>query len=197
MFDQPSPTRREGRQQGLLTDRLFFAIFPDAGTAARVAQLREALRLELGLQGKPLAIERLHATLLHVGDYDWLPQHVVARAGAVASTVAMPPFTVAFDGAGSFRGRPGHRPFVLRGEDGVAGLMMLQQRLGLAMAKAGLGCFGKLYTPHMTLLYGDRLVAERPVDAVSWAVREFVLVHSLLGRSRYNVLARFPLGAQA
>ena len=49
----------------------------------------------------------------------------------------------------------------------------------------------------MTLLYGDRLVAERPVDSVSWAVREFALVHSLLGRSRYNVLARFPLGAQA
>jgi hypothetical protein len=32
---------------------------------------------------------------------------------------------------------------------------------------------------------------------VSWAVHEFVLVHSLLGRSRYHVLARFPLRAQA
>ena len=75
-----------------------------------------------------------------------------------ASTVAMAPFTVAFDGAEGFRGRPGHRPFVLRGEDGVA---------------------------------------DRRVDTVSWAVHEFVLVHSLLGRSRYNVLARFPLRAQA
>ena len=109
----------------------------------------------------------------------------------------VPPFTVAFDGAESFRGRPGHRPFVLRGEDGVAGLMMLQQRLALAMAKVGLGCPVRHYTPHVTLLYGDRLVADRPVDTVSWAVHEFVLVHSLLGRSRYNVLARFPLRAQA
>ena len=170
---------------------------PDAGTAARIARLREALRLELGLQGKPLAIERLHATLHHVSDYAALPRDIVADIGDVASTVAMPPFTVAFDGAGSFRGRPGHRPFVLRGEDGVAGLMMLQQRLGLAMAKAGLGRVVRHYTPHMTLLFGDRFVAERPVDTVSWAVREFVLVHSLLGRSRDNVLARFPLGAQA
>jgi hypothetical protein len=32
---------------------------------------------------------------------------------------------------------------------------------------------------------------------VSWPVGEFVLVHSLLGRSRYNIVARFPLGAQA
>ena len=158
MFDQPSPMRREEWPQRLLTDRLFFAIFPDAVTAARIARLREALYLELGLRGKPLATERLHATLHHVGDYAGLPLDIVASAGDAASAVAMPPFTVAFDGAESFRGRPGHRPFVLRGEDGVA---------------------------------------DRRVDTVSWAVHEFVLVHSLLGRSRYNVLARFPLRAQA
>jgi 2'-5' RNA ligase len=197
MFDQPSPMRREEWPQRLLTDRLFFAIFPDAGTAARIARLREALCLELGLRGKPLTTERLHATLHHVGDYAGLPLDIVASAGDAAPAVAMPPFTVAFDGAESFRGRPGHRPFVLRGEDGVAGLMMLQQRLALAMAKVGLGCPVRHYTPHVTLLYGDRLVADRPVDTVSWAVHEFVLVHSLLGRSRYHVLARFPLRAQA
>ena len=50
----------------------------------------------------------------------------------------------------------------------------------------------------MTLLYGDRFVADEPVKPpIRWAVHEFVLVHSLLGRSRYNVLARFPLRAQA
>jgi 2'-5' RNA ligase len=197
MFGEPSPMRRVRLPQRLFTDRLFFAIFPDAGTAVRIAQLREELRLELGLQGKPLASERLHATLHPVGDYAGLPQDRVARAGDVASTVAMPPLTVAFEGAKSFRGRPGHRPFVLRGGDGVAGLMMLRQRLGLALEKAGLGRSVPHNTPHVTLLYDDRLVADRPVDTVSWAVHEFVLVHSLLGRSRYNVLARFPLRAQA
>jgi 2'-5' RNA ligase len=65
------------------------------------------------------------------------------------------------------------------------------------MAKAGLGCPVRHYTPHVTLLYGDHLVADRRVATVSWPVYEFVLVHSLLGRSRYNVLARFPLRAQA
>jgi 2'-5' RNA ligase len=103
----------------------------------------------------------LHASLHHVGDHAGLPHDIVASASDVASTVAMPPFTVAFQGAESFRGRPGHRPFVLRGEDGVAGLMLLQQRLGLAMANAGLGYAASHYTPHVTLLYGDRLVADR------------------------------------
>src|SRR5713226_5595231 len=158
MFGEPSPTRRARLPQRLFTDRLFFAIFPDPGTAARIAQLRQELRLELGLQGKPLASERLHATLHPVGDYAGLPQDIVVRAG-----------------------------------DGAVGLMMLQQRLGLAMAGAGLGRSAPHYTPHLTLLYADRLIADRRVDTVSWAVREFVLVHSLLGRSCYRPLARFPL----
>jgi 2'-5' RNA ligase len=170
---------------------------PDAGTAARIDQLSVKLRLELGLQGKPLATERLHSTLYHVGDYAGLPQDTIANASDVALSVTMPPFTVAFDGAESFRGRPGNQPFVLRGQDGVLGLMMLQQRLASAMEKAGLGRRMPSYTPHMTLMYGDRLVAYRGVDTVSWVVREFVLVHSLLGRSCYRSLARFPLVGQA
>ena len=197
MFDQPPPVRREGRQPRLLTDRLFFAIFPDAGTAARIAQLSVLLRLELGLQGKPLATERLHSTLYHVGDYAGLPQDVIAKASDVALSVTMPPFTVAFDGAESFRGRPGNQPFVLRGQDGIVGLIMLQQRLASAMEKAGLGRRMPSYTPHITLMYGDRLVVDRRIDTVTWAVHEFVLVHSLLGRSCYREVMRFPLVGQA
>ena len=62
---------------------------------------------------------------------------------------------------------------------------------------AGLGPRAPHYTPHLTLLYGDRFVADHPVEPVGWTVHEFVLVHSLLGRSRYLLVARFPLGAQA
>jgi len=85
----------------------------------------------------------------------------------------------------------------LQGDDGVFGLLVLQHRLGRVMENAGLGRANPHYTPHMTLLYGDRFVADEPVKPIRWAVHEFVLVHSLLGRSRYNVLARFPLRAQA
>ncbi len=88
-------------------------------------------------------------------------------------------------------------PFVLQGDEGVIGLLVLQQRLGRLMENAGLGRADPHYTPHMTLLYGDRTVDDEAVRPISWAVREFVLVHSLLGRSRYNILARFPLRAQA
>jgi 2'-5' RNA ligase len=43
------------------------------------------------------------------------------------------------------------------------------------------------------LLYDDRHLDNQPISPIRWWVREFVLVHSLLGRTHYNFLARFPL----
>lgn len=176
------------------TDRLFFAVFPDRATAAHLAHLAQQLRCELGLQGKVLAPERLHVALHHVGDYVGLPDAVTASAREVAEAVRLPAFTVAFSSAASLRGRPDNQPFVLRGNDGVGGLTVLQEALGDAMARAGLGRSAAHYAPHMTLMYGDRFVADRPIESVGWAVHEFVLVHSLLGRSCYRPIGRFRLG---
>jgi 2'-5' RNA ligase len=197
MFLQTSGGGREDLTRRACTDRLFFAALPDASSAGGIEQLGQRLRAKHGLRGKSIARERLHVTLHHVGDYPGLPPALVAAARAVASAVALPPFIVEFNGAVSFRGRPGSRPFVLQGDEGVIGLMLLQQRLGRAMEKAGLGDCNLRYTPHMTLLYGDRLVPDHAVEPVRWPVHEFVLVHSLLGRSRHIPLARFPLRAQA
>jgi RNA 2',3'-cyclic 3'-phosphodiesterase len=176
------------------TDRLFFAIFPDVDAAARIAQLARRLRSEHGLKGKPLATKRLHVTLHYLGDYVGLPQAIVAAASAAAATVALPSFEVALDRVASFSGRPRNRPFVLLGGDGVAALTAFQQALGTALEKAGLGSRAKSpYTPHVTLLYGNHSVAGQAVETVGWTVHEFVLVHSLLGRTRHVPLARWPL----
>lgn len=176
------------------TDRLFFAIFPGATAAARIAQLAQHLRGEHGLKGRPLATERFHITLHHLGDYVGLPQSVVAAAGDAAAAVVMSPFEVAFDRAGSFSGRPRNRPFVLRAGDGVAALRAFQQTLGEAMKKTGLGRWVEpQYTPHVTLLYDDRHVAEQAIETIGWRVHEFVLVHSLLGQGLHVPLARWPL----
>src|SRR6185312_3799312 len=79
------------------TDVLFFAIFPDAAAAARIARLAQRLRSEHGLKANPLRTERFHITLHHIGDYAGLPQGVVAKAISAAATIAMPPFEVTFD----------------------------------------------------------------------------------------------------
>lgn len=178
------------------TDRLFFAIYPDAATAAHIAQLAQQLRAEQALLGKPLKPERFHVTLHHLGDYAGLPQDLVAAACGAAASVAAAPFDITFDRAASFASTPRNRPFVLRGAGGLAALAAFQQSLGEALKKTVLGRWAKPgFTPHVTLLYDDRSVPEQAVAPVSWTAHEFVLVHSLIGQTLHVPLARWPLHA--
>jgi 2'-5' RNA ligase len=177
------------------TNRLFFAIVPDADAAARIARLAWHLRSEHGLAGELLAEKRLHVTLYPLGDYVGLPLRFIAAAGEAAAAIASQSFEIRFDRAMSFRGRRGGHPFVLHGGDGAAAVTAFQLTLSKAMENAGLGrtTATSHYTPHLTLLYDDRPVADQGVATVSWTAHEFVLVLSLLGRKRHLLLGRWPL----
>lgn len=176
------------------TDRLFYALLPDEDTAARIAALARSLHDEHALQGRRLQATRLHVTLHHLGDHAGLPDDVVAKARDAAAAVAMPAFGIAFDSVSSFTGRPRNRPLVLRGTMGVVQAVAFQTTLGERMAVAGLGRWiERNFTPHLTLLYDDRSVAPQTIEPIAWTVREFVLVHSLLGRTEHRILGRWPL----
>ena len=98
-----------------------------------------------------------------------------------------------FNRVESFSGRDGHYPLVLRGDDGVVGLEILYRSLGTAMLLVGLKA--RLdFTPHLTLLYSDYCIKEHFVQPVSWTVREFSLILSLRGKTKYIPLGRWKLG---
>lgn len=176
------------------TDRLFLAVMPSTAAAARMAALAGDLRERLRLQGRPRPTSHLHVTLHHLGDFAGLPQQRVEDARSAAAGVASDAFDARFDRVGSFAGRPGKHPFVLLGAGGASGLAALHAGLGARLAAAGLARRERAFVPHVTLLYDTRNVAEQPVEPLGWAVREFVLVHSLLGRTEYRVLGRWALG---
>lgn len=182
------------------TDGLFFAVFPDTRTAANISKLAQQLCGETRSKSKPLAANRLHVTLLHLGNFaGGLPPARVDAAMNAAASIRMAPFSVDFDSALSFALKPRPGPLVLIGGEGVVGLHALHDALRPALQNAGFGdravSTGTSYTPHVTLAYGMPWIATRPVETVSWNVREFALVHSLLGRTRHVVLARWPLAA--
>ena len=138
--------------------------------------------------------ERLHVTLHHIGDYAGFPTDVSNRVQAAAATVKMPPFEITFDRAGSFSGRDRNLPFVLRGGDGLNALLAFQRQVFDALKLVNVVRRAEPnFTPHITLLYDDRNVAELPVEPIRWTAREFVLIHSLLGQTRHIPLARWPL----
>lgn len=170
------------------TDRLFFALFPPAAAAAQIYALQQDLRVRHGLWGRAIAMDRLHVTLCHLGDYDGLPNGIVAKARKAASRVRASAIDVTFDRALSFSGRPRNRPFVLRSHEGARSIQDFQRELGKSMMAHGLGKFVRPYTPHMTLLHDTADIAEQPIDPVSWRCAEFRLVHSMLGQTRHMSL---------
>ena len=171
------------------TDRLFFAVLPDADSAEDIADRARRLRMSHGLTGKPLQKEHFHVTLFHAGDGFGFPTELVEVLAERAAKVVMPAFRVAFDRAMSFR----NGALVLSGDDSVIGLEVLQQRLSDVLD--GRPRPARSFTPHLTLLRDSQRVAAHPIEPISWTVREVVLVHSLLGRTTHRHLARLPLAA--
>jgi 2'-5' RNA ligase len=52
-----------------------------------------------------------------------------------------------------------------------------------------------LLEPHLTLLRDHAFMPEAFIDPIAWTVREFVLLQSVYGEGRLDVLDRFPLSA--
>ena len=159
--------------------RLFFAAVPDFDAAAEIYRIAGILKRAHRFAGKLIPRECLHVSLLFLGR----GSEQLARGACEAVASVKPiPFEVSFDRTASFGGRPGNRPFVLVGDDTQDRLKSLGHALGAAIAESGVGRRAQRdFTPHVTLLYGDRAVDEYPVAPIRWTVNEFVLIHSLKG----------------
>jgi len=120
---------------------LYFLIFPDAPAAARIAALARRCRSEHGLRAKLLPMSRFHVSLQNLGRYDELarPKVTAAKARDAAARVRASPFVIMFSRVESVSGGNGRHPLVLREDDGVAGLEMLNRSLGATMRMTGLG----------------------------------------------------------
>nr|WP_217444565.1 2'-5' RNA ligase family protein [Burkholderia metallica] len=181
-FDAPPPVP---------VHRFFFAVMPDSATAGRIAGMAKGMRLEKDCL---VGAECLHITLGSLGDFAYVPGAALARARAVADRMDVPSFSVRFDKIVSFNGRPGHQPLVLMGRAGLEDLIDFRRQLRRALKQeAGLSILPASFTPHVTLLYGAQRPDEYRIEPGTWAVFDFVLIDSWLGKSHYDVLGRWPL----
>lgn len=175
-------------------DGVYFALKPEMEIASEIRRMAEREKRRHRLRGRSITPECLHATLHFLGRERQPRAGLLFAAQRAGEAVAMTPFDVAFDRLESFLTRPDRMPLVLRGDDGLAGVMMLYRLLGEAMEKVGLGPYVQPhYTPHVTVLYGHRPITEQRIETIGWRVREFVLVRSLYGEGRHVELGRWPL----
>ena len=107
------------------------------------------------------------------------------------------PFDVSFDRLSAFGGGS----LVLRGgRDSNPALQEFWRSLTARISDSPLKRFlTKSIEPHVTLLRDEARVPkirERAIDPVGWLVRDFVLIHSLIGKGIYKERGRWQLTGQ-
>lgn len=165
--------------------RYFFAVLPDAVTARRIHAFAEG---QLGARGL-LRSERLHVTLGLTADFEAHFPALIEALRRAGDRVEAAPFDLALDQLSG-----GRRTVALRPARSVAPLKALQGAIAQAMAQEGVPMRGDWqFNPHMTLAYRQGEPVTRPVEPFGWPVREFVLIESLVGLARHDVLGRWAL----
>ncbi|HEF5783727.1 2'-5' RNA ligase [Burkholderia multivorans] len=173
--------------------RLFFAVQPDPHTAARIADAARRLSPDATGTGHWVDTARLHVTLHSLGEFMHVPPDVIARTRDAAQRVRAEPFDVSFDRIVSFSGRTDDRPWVLTASHVSHELIDLQRQLVEALKRTGFRPPRTSFTPHVTLRYDRSRRAPHTIEPIAWTVSEFVLIDSWLGKTRHDVIGRWPL----
>lgn len=174
---------------------LFFATPLDPETVERATELRLDLCRKEGLRGTPVEPDRLHVTAFGLlGFREPPPTYALELGRQIGSRVEVDEFTCSFDRLQTWRRKDGHL-LALTGGDGTEGFRRLNRALQLATCEAlDLEARPQPITPHVSLMYCDRPIAERSIGPLSWRVRSFTLVHSLVGATRDVHLQTWHLG---
>lgn len=179
-------------------DNLFVALRPPDIIAWDLRDVGLGLQERHDLEGKLRPVSHLHLTLFHVGKFTGLPSDIVEASrracGAVASVGRS--FDLMVDQATCFGTGGKNIPLVLTSRGRNPHLDLLYRRLVLQFAKEGLSASkARKFEPHITLSYLKRSFSTEPIDPLAWTVNDFVLIHSLIGQTKYIELGRWSFGS--
>ena len=169
--------------------KLFFALKPDAEDAQAFARYIRELDRQHFVGGQLLRVDRLHITLQVVGEFDETPEPIVQVMRQVGDAVVANVFDISFDRAMYFQGA---RAYVLAGGEGVQTVRDFHQNLCAEIGKV-LPFKAPSLTPHMTMSYGGRVVAEHAIEPIRWTARELLLIDSHVGKTYHEVVGSWSL----
>jgi 2'-5' RNA ligase len=179
------PAEEAGDELPRDSRRVFFALWPDADTRARLARATKDAVRQSG--GRPIAKDRLHVTVAFLGN--------LTPAGLEIAS-AVPPigvgaFALVLDKIGAFAAS---RTLWLGSRSVPPALVDLERRLWEALGAKGFIREERIYRPHVTLARRARPI-EAEITPIEWPVGELALVESLpAGRNvHYEPLRTWPL----
>lgn len=166
--------------------RLFFALRPPEGALEYLAD--EQWRFG---PGHAVRRDHLHMTLAITNDFAAYPVRVAAEMARIGDAVVARQCPVVLDQAVA-----SNRSVMLMPSETLHRVDDLHRLLRAGMAASGARLRARWrHSAHMTLLYRDGKPFLKPVHPVSWCATEFVLIHSLAGRTHHRILAVWPLVA--
>jgi 2'-5' RNA ligase len=170
--------------------RLFFAIWPDAKAAARLAALAHDVAHSAG--GRAVAPDNLHVTVAFVGSV--AAERVESlRAAAGEATVGARAFDLSLEHMGGAHGgelvwiAPASLP---------AEFVSLHAALDRALAQRGFATEQRAFRPHVTLARRCARRSQQPdVEPIAWRLDELTLMSSITRAegSDYRRLASWSL----
>jgi RNA 2',3'-cyclic 3'-phosphodiesterase len=168
--------------------RVFFALWPDAGTRGALAQA--ARRMHGALHGRRTRDDSIHLTLAFIGDVRAERLQVLTAPPVMAG---VGPFTLTLDRCGCWprNGIGWIAPSQIPDEVGrlVSAMEDWLRGVGFAIEE-------RPYSPHVTLIRKARCVPlPEAIAPITWRAEDFVLVRSVLETdgSRYETIGRWPL----
>jgi len=170
------------------TQRVFFALWPDAPARALLARLAREVALESG--GRPALPELIHLTLAFVGEQ---PAICVDSLRRLAAVIRARSFVLALDRVGGFQ-RTGIA--WLGSSAPQAELLALHDDLAAALRSRAFQVEERTYAPHLTLArHSAAVIDQRLSEPIRWRVTSFALSASELGQDgpAYRTIAEWPL----
>lgn len=172
------------------TERLFFALWPDAGICAALDRAGGKLRTACG--GRQMRRNNIHLTLVFLGNVETAR---IDALRAVADGLAAAPFVMTLKQLGWWRH---NRVAWAAPEVTPEQLLALVDLLQDGLRAAGFTFDDRpAYAPHVTLLRNARCEkVEWPVfESLEWAANEFVLVRSVTREegATYEAIGRWAL----
>ncbi|MDH3560041.1 MAG: RNA 2',3'-cyclic phosphodiesterase [Gammaproteobacteria bacterium] len=169
------------------TQRLFFALWPDAGVRAALAGFAQA---NIRKQARRVSEANLHITLAFPGS---VTAGVRQCLEAAAAGIQARPFELAID-------RVGHwpRPRILWAGSShtPAEVWSLVKALRMALQMCGLQPESRPWQAHVTLARkAGRALPVTEIDPIHWSISDFCLVESVTDPSGpvYRIIRRWPL----
>lgn len=168
------------------SERLFLALWPDAGVRERLGELARRCAEESG--GRRVPDENLHLTLAFLGS---LGGAAARAAREVVHAIVVTPFALRLERIGFW---PRTRVVWVGAENVPTALETLMQDVNGALPALGVAPDRRAFAPHVTVVRRARRRPRVTTAPFEWRVQELCLVRSRLdpGGAHYEVVARSP-----